>query len=537
MSLYTLIIVTFVIFMAINVIIGLRGRKHASTTKDFLTASGQSGIWFIIASAVGASIGSGVVIGTTQYAVKLGVAGAWYAIACGLACVVHAFVMTRFIYRNKLVSFSDYFKRRYDSNFIILLYSGIGPFACAASMGGQLVAAKAIFQAFGIDPTIGLVITAAVMLVYTMFAGLWGSYATAVFQVGVIIVGVLVVGISMFTQGGVAEIHAFYPAENFDLFNISPELWMMFVGPMVLSVLVDQTSVQRAASAKTEATAFWGHLLSCIPLFLFGWLMVYIGMWSGAEFPDAGGNAFIVMLMNKVSPIVCAVMICAILAAIMSTASGALVATDALVVHDLYCGFINKNATEEQQKRLNLIVNIVVSVAAVVCALAFTNVIDLLSVGYTIMLSGTLVPLLGGIIWKRGTTKGAAASAAVGMITALLSIFGVITVPFSSIFPVLPGVVAYIVVSLCTKHAFAEPLLAIGVVLGGVLRGAGDTRWPFVISLLGMWVVRLPLAYTLIHLFDWGLAAVWGAAIADWAVRAAISCHRFYHKKWMTQKV
>lgn len=117
MSLYTLIIVTFVIFMAINVIIGLRGRKHASTTKDFLTASGQSGIWFIIASAVGASIGSGVVIGTTQYAVKLGVAGAWYAIACGLACVVHAFVMTRFIYRNKLVSFSDYFKRRYDSNF------------------------------------------------------------------------------------------------------------------------------------------------------------------------------------------------------------------------------------------------------------------------------------------------------------------------------------------------------------------------------------------------------------------------------------
>ena len=42
------------------------------------------------------------------------------------------------------------------------------------------------------------------------------------------------------------------------------------------------------------------------------------------------------------------------------------------------------------------------------------------------------------------------------MITALLSIFGVITVPFSSIFPVLPGVVAYVVVSLCTKHAPTE---------------------------------------------------------------------------------
>ncbi len=456
MSLNTVIIITFVIFMAINVWIGLRGREHASTTQDFLTASGQSGIWFIIASAVGASIGSGVVIGTTQYAVKLGVAGAWYAIGCGLACIVHALVMTRFIYRNKLVSFSDYFKRRYDSNFIVLLYSGIGPFACAAAMGGQLVAAKAIFESFGINPIVGLAITAAVMLVYTMFAGLWGSYATAVFQVGVIIVGVLVVGASMFIQGGIETVHAFYPVEKFDLFNISPDLWMMFVGPMVLSVLVDQTSVQRVSSAKTEGTAFWGSLLSCIPLFLFGWLMVYIGMWSGAEFPEAGGNAFIFLLMNKVSPIVCAVMICAILAAIMSTASGALVATDALVVHDLYCGFINKNATEAQKKRLNLIVNIVVSAAAVLCAAAFSNVIDLLAVGYTIMLSGTLVPLLGGIIWKRGTTKGAAASAAAGIITAMLSIFGVITVPFASIFPIVPGIVAFIVVSLCTEHAPTE---------------------------------------------------------------------------------
>lgn len=179
-------------------------------------------------------------------------------------------------------------------------------------------------------------------------------------------------------------------------------------------------------------------------------------MWGGAEFPEAGTSAFVALLMNKVPPVVCAIMICAILAAIMSTASGALVATDALVVHDLYCGFINKNASEAQQKRLNLAVNVIVSIAAVICATIFENVIDLLSVGYTIMLAGTLVPLVGGIIWKRGTTKGAAAAAAVGMGTALLSIFGLITVPFSSVFPVVPGIIAYVIVSLCTKHSPTE---------------------------------------------------------------------------------
>ena len=461
----SLIILSFVLFMAVNVIIGLRGRAHASTTRDFLTASGQSGIWFIIGSAVGASIGSGVVIGTTQYAVRLGVAGAWYAIACGLAGVVYALVMSRFVYRNKLVSLSDYFKRRYSGNFIVLLYSGIGPFACAAAMGAQLVASKAIFQAFGMDPILGLVITAAVMLVYTMFAGLWGSYATSVFQVIVIIIGALLVFASMIFRGGFQTIRGYYQPEMFSLFNLTPDLWVMFVGPMLLSVLVDQTSVQRVCSARTEKIAFWGHFLSSIPLILFGMLMVYVGMWAGAEFPEAGGSAFVVLLLNKVSPLVCALMLCAILAAIMSTASGALVATDALVVHDLYCGFINKNATEAQQKRLNLVVNVVVSAAAVLCAAAFENVIDLLSTGYTIMLSGTLVPLIGGLLWKRGTTKGAAAAAAVGMITAFLCIFKVIQVPFSSIFPVLPAIVAYIAVSLCTKHAPSENTARVAEVL------------------------------------------------------------------------
>lgn len=82
-------------------------------------------------------------------------------------------------------------------------------------------------------------------------------------------------------------------------------------------------------------------------------------------------------------------------------------------------------------------------------------------------------------------------------------------------------------------EAFAEPLLAIGVVLGGVLRGAGDTRWPFYISMLGMWGVRLPLSYILIRSFGWGLEAIWAAMIADWGVRALLSSFRFYRRKWI----
>lgn len=87
-------------------------------------------------------------------------------------------------------------------------------------------------------------------------------------------------------------------------------------------------------------------------------------------------------------------------------------------------------------------------------------------------------------------------------------------------------------------EAFAEPFLAVGVVLAGVLRGAGDTRWPFYISVAGMWAVRIPLSYVLIHRFDWGLEAIWGAMIADWLVRAVISYLRFRQqcRKWQSEE-
>lgn len=451
MDIYAVIMITFAGFMAVNIIIGLYGRKKASTMDDFLLASRDSSFWFVLASGVGAHIGSGVVVGTTQYALSIGMAGAWYAIGCGLSFVFHAIFMTRFIYRNNLVSFSDYFRRRYSSNFIVFLYSGVGPFASIASIGSQLIAGKVIFQAFGMDPNVGLIIVAAVVLIYTMFSGLWGSYATAVFQVAIILAGIVFAAIAMFTQGGFELVKTTYEPQMFSLFNLKPETWVLFVGPTILSTLVDQTSVQRASSARTEGTAFWGHLLSFFPLVLVGVLMALIGMWGGAMYPEAGASSFIVLMMEQFPPIIAAVMICAILAAIMSTCSGAFLAIDALVVHDLYQGFINKKATEKQMKTLNLITNVVIAAGAIVFAILFTNIIDLLSSGYTIMMSGTLIPLLGGIIWKRGTTQGAAASAILGTIVAILCVVGVIQVPFASVFPLLPALITYVIVSLCTK--------------------------------------------------------------------------------------
>lgn len=83
-------------------------------------------------------------------------------------------------------------------------------------------------------------------------------------------------------------------------------------------------------------------------------------------------------------------------------------------------------------------------------------------------------------------------------------------------------------------EVWAEPFLAATIVLGGVLRGAGDVRWPVYIAVAGMLVLRVPLIWVLIHRFGWDLTAVWGAMIVDWMLRALISLWRFYGRRWLS---
>ena len=82
-------------------------------------------------------------------------------------------------------------------------------------------------------------------------------------------------------------------------------------------------------------------------------------------------------------------------------------------------------------------------------------------------------------------------------------------------------------------EAFAEPFFAIASVVSGVLRGAGDTKWPFYISLAGMWLLRVPVAFVLINGFGWGLHAVWTGMALDLGVRGLLSLWRLYKKGWL----
>ena len=90
--------------------------------------------------------------------------------------------------------------------------------------------------------------------------------------------------------------------------------------------------------------------------------------------------------------------------------------------------------------------------------------------------------------------------------------------------------------------AFALPFLATLNVLNGALRGAGDTRWPWLIVLVGYFFVRMPLTYWL----TWpvadgglglGLRGAWLAMFFDLATRGILVAARFVGGGWKQSRV
>jgi len=82
-----------------------------------------------------------------------------------------------------------------------------------------------------------------------------------------------------------------------------------------------------------------------------------------------------------------------------------------------------------------------------------------------------------------------------------------------------------------------QPAQGLIFALGGSLRGAGDTRYPLIVSLVNWFLVRLPLSYALAFPLGMGLTGIWLGVTADYFVRAVLLALRFRSGAWARVRV
>jgi putative MATE family efflux protein len=122
-----------------------------------------------------------------------------------------------------------------------------------------------------------------------------------------------------------------------------------------------------------------------------------------------------------------------------------------------------------------------------------------------------------------------------------MAVLGIAFVAFA------PGIVGIFgaqnveMVDLATKAIRVSALELYGLcslmILGGCLRGAGDTRTPMIVTMAGTFLFRVPLTYLFAIVAGGGLRGLWLATAVDWSMRSLIMYVLYRRGKWKTVSV
>jgi len=79
----------------------------------------------------------------------------------------------------------------------------------------------------------------------------------------------------------------------------------------------------------------------------------------------------------------------------------------------------------------------------------------------------------------------------------------------------------------------SEPFMALWIILGGGLSGAGDTRSIMFNVIAGIWLVRIPLSYICVVFLGFSAASVWWTMNLSQFIMAAFMTRRYWQRKWL----
>jgi Na+/proline symporter len=363
-------------------------------------------------------------------------------LGASLCLVLFGLVFARPLYRMNLLTLGDFFRVRYNRSIELVLSLCI-VISYLGWVAAQVTALGLVFNVLSEDTISmnqGMLIGAGVVLVYTLFGGMWSVAMTTFVQMIVIVIGLLLVSANAAEQaGGVATVIAKAHAEG--KFAFLPSLdaidmlgWVAALFTMALGSIPQQDVFQRVNSSKDETVAVWGTTLGGISYFFFAAVPLFLAY--SANLIDHGmveklsevDTQLILptLILNHMPFWLQVVFFGALLSVIMSTASGTLLAPSVTFAENVIKPYFPR-ITDRQflwttRFTVAAFTIIVTSYAIATDATIHTMVEN----AYRITLAGAFVPLAAGLFWKRANSFGALWAVVLGLGTWLvLEVLGI----------------------------------------------------------------------------------------------------------------
>ncbi|MGI5398799.1 sodium:solute symporter [Streptomyces sp. CA-135486] len=448
-----------VVYLAGMLGMGWWGMRRAKSKSEFLVAGRRLGPTMYSGTMAAIVLGGASTIGGVGLGYKYGLSGAWMVFAIGLGLLALSIFFSARIARLKVYTVSEMLDLRYGGK--AGLISGVVMWAYTLMLAvTSTIAYATIFDVlFDINRTASIILGGAIVVAYSTLGGMWSITLTDMVQFVVKTVGVLLLllPIAVVKAGGFAEMKAQLPTEYFSPLGIGGETIFTYVLIYTFGMLIGQDIWQRVFTARSDKVASYGGTVAGTYCLVYALAGAVIGTAARVLYPKLpnADDAFATIVKDELPIGVRGLVLAAALAAVMSTSSGALIACATVANNDIWSrlrGVASRRGNDHDEVKGNRAFILIMGVGVICTAIALNNVIEALTVAYNLLVGGLLVPILGGLLWKRGTVYGALASVVVGglAVIGLMATYGILANE-PVYYGLLLSLAAYVIGSLATK--------------------------------------------------------------------------------------
>jgi len=496
------IAVYFVGIVGIGLWAGRKRKDHVDSDSYF--RAGGTLTWPIIGLALfSTNISTIHMVGFAGEGYRTGLAYGNFEWMAPFLLIVLALFFAPFYLKSQVATLPDFLEKRYCGTCRNWLAGLSIVSAVFIHIGFTLyTGALVINTLFGIPIMTSIVVAAVLTGVYTVVGGLLAVVVTGALQTIILLAGSIILTVIAYNEiGGWEGLVANVEPVKLTVLRSSSDpanlpWYSVFLGYPVIGLwywCADQTIVQRVLGAKDSNHARIGPLfagfLKVLPVFIFflpG--LIYLAMVNRGDFAALGNpdECFSMAIQNLLPAGVTGLMAAALLAALMSTVSGALNSIATLVSYDLYKQF----KPDTSDKKL-VLVGQIATVVCIVVAIFWSKYIGRFESVYKgcVDLICYIAPpittvFVFGVFWKRASNKAAVWTMAIGSLMGL----GVFIVDWNDYFDwSMPGLLAgfylfcgcsvvMVVVSLIRPHVHTEE--SIKLVWENPLAALKDKGWP-----------------------------------------------------------
>ena len=457
-----------IIYWVISVGIGLWAALRVKNTADFAAAGHSLPLPIVTATVFATWFGSETVLGIPATFLKEGLGGIVSdPFGSSMCLILVGLFFARHLYNRRMLTIGDFFREKYGRTVEVLVTLCI-VVSYLGWVAAQIKALGLVFNVVsegGISQTLGMLIGAGSVLIYTLFGGMWSVAITDFIQMIIIVVGMLYIGGEMTAQtGGIGVVlehaSAAGPFSNFwpDMNLASVLGFVAALCTMMLGSIPQQDVFQRITSSKNVNIAVQAALLGGVLYFIFAFVPLYLAYSAiiidpglVKQYLDTDPQMILPKLILNHAPLIAQIMFFgALLSAIKSCASATLLAPSVTFAENIVRGFFKHLSDQDLLKVMRMTVLCFAVVVTFFAINSDLSIFKMVESAYKVTLVAAFVPLAFGIYWSKANSLGG-----------LLAVLG--------------GLTVWIGCEILAPHAILPPQLAgllasiVGMLLGGLV--------------------------------------------------------------------